>query len=61
MKRFLQDFQVVEVNDADLQHPFKGVKVVTQCGKVETVVNDLNDTKALWHDYVPNIVPRGAS
>ena len=46
MKRFFQDFQVVEVNDADLQQPFKGVKVVTLCGKVESVVKDL--TQKLW-------------
>ena len=46
MKPFLQDFQVVEFNDADLQHPFRGVKVVILCDKVETVVKDL--TQKLW-------------
>ena len=41
MKQFLQDFQVVEVNDADLWQPFKVAKVVTLCDKVESVVKDL--------------------
>ena len=46
MKPFWQDFQVVEFNDADLQLPFKGVKVVTLCVKDETVVKDL--TQKPW-------------
>ena len=36
--RFFQVFQAVEVNDADLYISDRGVKIVTQCGKVETAV-----------------------
>ena len=46
MKPFWQDFQVVEFNDADLQLPFRGVKFVTLCDKVEKVVKDL--TQKPW-------------
>ena len=46
MKPFWQDFKVVEFNDAYLQRPFRGVKVVILCDKVETVVKDL--TQKLW-------------